>query len=206
MSRPTLTGERLAEFLRRYPHEPNPQLAAAFGITVHQAGNIGFNHGVKKTATTISRANGSGTSVAQAVLELIKARGKQGLNRPEALAALPHLRADGICNALRTLAQRGETHQAGRRRQYRWFRSLADALAHNASQGAPAPVPGVAVARQHGPALTAGEAIETARTVRRTCVSPAPPELPSAARHFSAQRPGQYGHEASSWVAAITQR
>ncbi len=200
MTKATLPPERLAELLRRYPHEPNKTLAAEFGLTTHKVGNLAFNNGVRKTADTISRLNGSAAGIAIAVLALAKAAGAQGISRMQSAASLPHLRASSICNALHLATERGQLHRAGRRRQYRWFSELQHALAHNASVAANGTAIAAAPAPR-GPANVAGQPNETAATRRTVWQAPAAPAFTGGV--FSALPPGCYLDErAKPWVAA----
>lgn len=207
MSKPTLTPERLAELLKRYPHEPNAVLAADFGITAKKAGVLAFNNGVKKLPTTLSHANGSVDSAAALVLKAAKARGAGGVNRHEAIADLPGCREHSICNALRLLTDRGALHRAGRPRSYRWFAELKHALAHNkANEATGAPV--VRTAGVRGPAFSDAAAVVTANTRRTVCPPFAARAIATpASALFSTLKPGQYlDAEAKPWINAATSK
>jgi hypothetical protein len=205
VTRPTLSPERLAELLRRYPKEANKALAAEFGLTTHKVGNLAFNAGIKKTAATQQRRNGSAKGVAAEVIAAVKKAGRRGMARGELVAALPSCREGTVCTVLRIVTQRGQLHCAGRIRAYRWFADLAHALAHNASVAASA-LPVVQTPGLRGPAHTSGEALQTPATRITVC----PPVgwragNPTTPGLFATLKPGHYlDAHAKPWVSAAT--
>lgn len=209
-----LTPERRAELLARYPTEGNQALAAEFGISAGAVAQLACNHNVRKTRETLSALNRGkrvlqGPSCAEQTLAAVKAAGRAGLSRAEAIARLPSLREGAVSNALDCLTGRGHMHRAGRRGNSRWFIDEADAKRHDLApaacqpEAAPAPPPQQGPARREGPADdTAATRTEGRPVLGRTFTTDTPAE-----GLFTTLGAGQYlDDRPSPWVAAATRR
>lgn len=221
MSALPLSTEQRAELMRRYPHEGNTALAAAFGLKPHQIAYWACNNFLKKTKaarSVINRDKPYGReTIAQRIREAVTAAGPAGLSITGLLVALPGMSEERLRAAVWSMARRRSLHRAGPKRGGRWFATAALADAYRdaitvAPKVAPAPTPKarpkpLTVTQAHGPAHLAGDAVAASAVPITHCppVGPAPTAAPAAPGLFATLGLGNYVDEAPcSWVTAIT--
>jgi len=205
-----LSAARKAELLARYPAEDTAALAKEFGLLKRQVRNLASNNEIGKAGGDGRTSEGT---FSQQVLAALTKAGPAGLSRADAIAALPQLRAGGVCNALHNLTNRERIFRAGNTGHSRWFARAEWADEHTAQalrlRSAWPCMDGVHIKHPTAPAHLPGEAIvpEGVKPITGPTVpGPAARLASTEPGVFSLLGPGRYVAEAPKWVEAITSK
>lgn len=214
MSCPSLTPERRAALIERYPHEGNPALMAEFGLSKGQLAWFATTLSLKKTAETRSRINHQARhaaksglqSLSQQIVARVAQAGEAGMDMPSICSAFAHEEASRVRSLVHVLTKRGLLQRSGERGAGLW-------LATNRKSKGRAPVrqattqPVVKVPAISGPAHELGDPCIPAGLEIQYGATVLGPEARLAAQEpglFSQLGPGRYLADSPTWVNAIT--